>query len=65
MALSGIFYGKTTNQFVKPRIRWSAQQNILENYSDVTVELTYSRTNTGYTTGGYWSGSLYVDKGLD
>ena len=65
MALSGKFSGKTSNQFVKPTISWSAEQNILENYSDITVELRYSRTNTGYTTGGYWSGSLYVDKGLD
>lgn len=65
MALSGNFSGKTSNQFVKPTIYWSAIQNLLENYSDVTVELRYSRTNTGYTTEGNFSGALYIDKGTD
>ena len=65
MALSGNFSGKTSNQFVKPTIYWSAVQNLLENYSDVTVELRYSRTNTGYTTEGNFSGALYIDKGTD
>jgi hypothetical protein len=64
MALSGNFSGKTSNQFVKPTIYWSAVQNLLENYSDVTVELRYSRTNTGYTTQGGFSGAIYIDKGL-
>lgn len=64
MALSGNFSGKTSNQFVKPTIYWSAVQNLLENYSDVTVELRYSRTNTGYTTQGSFSGAIYIDKGL-
>ena len=67
MALSGIFYGKTTNQFVKPRIRWSAQQNILENYSDVTVELTYQGETVEFSP--YISlkdGSVQVgDRGID
>ena len=65
MALSGNFSGKTSNQFVKPTIYWSAVQNIEGNYSDVTVELRYSRTNTGYTTEGNFSGALYIDKGTD
>lgn len=64
MALSGSFSGKTANQFIKPTIIWSAVQNVLENYSDVTAELRYSRTNTGYTTEGNWSGAIWVDKGL-
>ena len=54
MALSGSFSGKTSNQFVKPTITWQAVQDNLENYSDVTVELRYSRTNTGYTTTYYY-----------
>lgn len=64
MAISGNFSGKTSNQFVKPTIYWSAVQNLLENYSDVTVELRYSRTNTGYTTQGSFSGAIYIDRGL-
>ena len=65
MALSGSFTGKTANQYIKPKITWSATQSITGNYSDVTATLTYSRTNTGYTTSGSWAGSLYIDKGTD
>ena len=64
MALNGSFSGKTSNQFVKPTITWQAVQDNLENYSDVTVELRYSRTNTGYTTEGNFHGALYIDKDL-
>ena len=64
MALSGSFSGKTSNQFVKPTITWQAVQDNLENCSDVTVELRYSRTNTGYTTEGNFHGALYIDKDL-
>ena len=65
MALSGNFSGKTSNQYVKPTVYWWAVQNIEGNFSDVTVELRYSRTNTGYTTEGNFSGALYIDKGTD
>lgn len=60
MAISGSFYGTTSNGAIKPRITWTAQANLEGNYSDVTVTLTYSRTD-GYKTYGYWSGSLTVD----
>jgi hypothetical protein len=61
MALSGSFTGSTNNSTVKPKITWSAVQNIAENYSMVTATLTYSRTNSGYTTGGAWNGSITIN----
>lgn len=60
MALSGSFYGTTANAYIKPKIQWSATQSAAGNYSDITATLSYSRTNTGYTTGGTWSGSLTI-----
>jgi hypothetical protein len=61
MALSGTFYGTTTNERIKPKIVWSAVQNVAGNYSDVTATLSYSRTNTGYETAGLWEGSITID----
>ena len=60
MALSGYFYGTTANSRIKPKLTWAATQNVAENYSDITVTLTYSRTNSGYTTAGNWSGTVYL-----
>ena len=61
MALKGSFKGSTSNQYVQPTITWSATQNIAGNYSNVTATLTYSRTNSGYTTSGKWSGSITIN----
>lgn len=61
MALSGTFYGTTSNSRVKPKIVWSATQDILGNYSDVTATLYYSRTNSGYETAGSWTGSITIN----
>lgn len=61
MALSGNFTGTTSNKYVQPKITWSATQDISGNYSDVTAILTYSRTNSGYTTSGTWSGSITIN----
>lgn len=61
MALSGNFTGSTSNDRVQPKITWSAKQSIVNNYSDVTATLTYSRTNTGYTTSGTWSGGITIN----
>lgn len=52
MALSGTFYGSTNNEYIQPKIVWSATQSVSGNYSTVTASLYYSRTNTGYTTTG-------------
>ena len=60
MAISGSFYGTTSNGAIKPKITWTAQADLEGNYSDVTVTLTYSRTDS-YQTYGYWGGSLTVD----
>nr|DAW19711.1 MAG TPA: baseplate wedge protein [Caudoviricetes sp.] len=61
MALSGAFTGTTGNQYIFPTIKWSAVQSIDGNYSDVTVTLYYSRSNSGYTTSGTWSGGITID----
>ena len=61
MALSGSFTGSTSNQYIQPKITWSAAQSIEGNYSNVTATLTYSRTNSGYTTSGKWSGSITIN----
>ncbi len=61
MALSGTFYGTTSNDRVKPKIQWSGVQSIEGNYTDITATLYYSRTNTGYATAGGWKGSLTID----
>ena len=61
MALSGAFTGTTGNQHIFPTIKWSAVQSIDGNYSDVTATLYYSRSNSGYTTSGTWSGGITID----
>ena len=60
MAISGSFYGTTSNASIKPKISWSAITNPEGNYSDVTATLSYSRTDS-YKTYGYWAGSLTVN----
>lgn len=61
MALNGSFTGTTSNQYIQPKITWSAVQSVSGNYSDVTATLTYSRTNSGFTTSGKWSGSITIN----
>lgn len=61
MAKSGSFTGSTNNEYIVPKITWSATQSVSGNYSDVTATLTYSRTNTGFTTGGTWNGSITIN----
>lgn len=61
MALSGAFTGTTGNQYIFPTIKWSAVQSQDGNYSDVTATLYYSRSNSGYTTSGTWSGGITID----
>ena len=60
MAISGSFYGTTSNAAIKPKITWSAQANLEGNYSDVTATLSYSRTDS-YKTYGHWAGSLTIN----
>ena len=60
MAISGSFYGKTSNSAIKPKISWTATENIAGNYSDVTAKLSYSRTDS-YMTYGHWTGSLTIN----
>ena len=58
MALNGTFYGTTSNDYIQPKIVWSAEQDVTGNYSMVTAILYYSRTNTGYKT--YGSGKFGI-----
>lgn len=58
MALNGTFYGTTSNDYIQPKIDWSATQDVTGNYSMVTATLYYSRTNTGYKT--YGSGKFGI-----
>ena len=60
MAINGSFYGKTSNAAIKPKITWSAVENMEGNYSDVTATLSYSRTDS-YKTYGHWAGTLTIN----
>lgn len=61
MALSGTFYGTTSNEYIQPKIVWSATQSVSGNYSTVTATLYYSRTNKGYTTEGSGTYKLTIN----
>lgn len=58
---SGKINGTTNNEHIKSQLVWSSTPNAVGNYSDVTVTLVYSRTNTGYVTSGHWTGSITID----
>lgn len=60
MAISGSFYGKTSNSGIKPKITWEAVANEQGNYSDVTATLSYTRTDS-YSTYGHWAGSITIN----
>jgi len=58
---SGSFTGTTNNSSIQSKISWSeSNTNVSANTSQVTVTLTYSRTNTGYETYGTWAGYLVI-----
>ena len=59
MAISGSFYGTTSNSAIKPKITWTAQKSDTENCSQVTATLSYSRRDT-YKTYGQWGGTLTI-----
>ena len=58
--INGYFYGKTSNTAIKPKITWTAQEDVAGNYSEVTAKLSYSRTDS-YMTYGQWSGSITIN----
>lgn len=59
---SGSFTGTTNNDNVQPKITWSATKDANGgNFSVVSATLTYSRTNSGYSTNGTWSGSITIN----
>ena len=62
MALSGSFTGTTANQYVTPKIVWSATQDVVGNKSTITASLYYSKSYLSSTaTGGYWGGTITID----
>lgn len=58
----GRINGTTANQYIVAMLDWQETATDLEgNRSRVRLGLKYSRTNTGYTTYGNWSGSITVN----
>lgn len=58
---NGSFGISTSNRYVSGTVNWSSTPNTGGNYSEVYVEMRFSRTNTGYTTYGTGTFGLYVD----
>lgn len=58
---SGGFDLTTSNTYVRGRVNWSSTANTNENYSNVYVEMRFSRTNSGYTTYGSGTFGIYLD----
>lgn len=58
---SDVITGTTSNQYVICKLEWISVKNEVGNYSDVTATLKYSRTNSGYTTSGKWTGSITIN----
>lgn len=58
---SGSFNVTTSNRYVLGTVNWSSTPNTGGNYSDVYVEMRFSRTNTGYTTYGTGTFGLYLE----
>ena len=62
MALSGSFTGSTANQYITPKIVWSATQSVTANTSTVTAKLYYSKSSLSNTaTGGYGAYKITID----
>lgn len=59
MALSGTYYGSTSDAYIYPTVIWSATQSTTNNYSEITATLYYSRHDRN-TTSGNWSGSITI-----
>lgn len=60
MATTGTIYGVTGNQYIDAKIEWSYTQDKNANTSTVTATLYYKRNNTGYTTSGQGSFTIYI-----
>lgn len=62
MALSGSFTGTSANQYITPRIVWSAKQDINGNKSTITASLYYAKSSLSNTaTGGYGAFKITID----
>lgn len=61
MALSGSFTGTTANQYITPKIVWSATQDKANNKSTITAKLYYTKSSASTAnTGGTWSGTISI-----
>lgn len=62
MALSGSFTGTSANQYITPKIVWSAKQDIAGNKSTITASLYYAKSSLSNTaTGGYGAFKITID----
>lgn len=62
MALSGSFTGTTANQYITPKIVWSATQSLTGNTSTITARLYYAKSSLSSTaTGGYGAFKITID----
>jgi hypothetical protein len=57
----GYIFGNTNNEYITAQIVWSAVGDIATNTSTITASLQYKRTNTGHTTYGTGTFSIYID----
>jgi hypothetical protein len=56
----GQIYGSTNNKYIVSLINWQSASNTEGNYSDVSAQLYFRRTNN-YTTSGTIAGNLNID----
>lgn len=61
MALSGSFTGTTANNFITPKIVWSATQSLDDNTSTITVNLYYTKSSASASpTYGTLTGAIKI-----
>lgn len=58
---SGTIYGSTSNEYIDSKIEWSSEVEPNTNASEIYIALYYKRNNTGFTTYGEGTFSLYSD----
>lgn len=58
---SGSFGVSTSNGYIKGTVSWSSTEVVADNYSNVSVSMRLSRTNSGYTTWGTGTFNVVVN----
>ena len=57
----GYFTGRTSNEYISTKIVWLSVADRENNSSTVTAALYYKRNNTGYTTSGTGTFTIYIN----